>query len=289
MENDAILKRLDVANDELRQTCEAAKKQAADSETRRKELVGVVTSLTADNKNLRSQVDSLRETVSNLEKTAARQNTDHEKLKSVVEDLVVRTKSVEDLATSALSAQQLQSEKQPAADAKVARQSPLTVIHDKPVTLRTQRIWEDHNQLSLATAAKIAGINQSFILKIDLTLYLPDFTSTAVASYINSISSINAFTHDDDARELAQKTTSHIRAQDWRIGAGGLKVSAKRPITTQAELFMPVKVVADKLTHRGCPWKPLVVEDNRKFPQTIDADAEQKLDWANFGSIGGGN
>ncbi|KAF4973068.1 hypothetical protein FSARC_566 [Fusarium sarcochroum] len=110
-------------------------------------------------------------------------------------------------------------------------------------------------EISLGTMAKLAGIDHSLVLTMDMALYLPDLTSTVAISYLNAISAFPPSTNDNDA-----------------------------------EAFIPPLIVVDKLTHLDRPWKPVVSLDingvKRRVPQTIDAEAERKLEWKDIAVIG---
>ncbi|KAM0559446.1 hypothetical protein ACHAPJ_004476 [Fusarium lateritium] len=140
--------------------------------------------------------------------------------------------------------------------------------------------------------AKVAGIDRSLILTMDMALHLPDLGFTAAMSLIKSITSIPIFTNDDNARELATKASRFLRQNNWRLSAS-LNITAKRTLASEAEAFIPPLVVADKPTHLGRPWKPLNVEEIQgiacRFPQTTTTDQEKQLKWENFQAISYGS
>ncbi|EXM09765.1 hypothetical protein NOF04DRAFT_118 [Fusarium oxysporum II5] len=55
---------------------------------------------------------------------------------------------------------------------------------------------------------------------------------------------------------------------------------------TPAEGFVPIQIVADKLTHLGQPWKPLTVSNGHKWPPVISAEDARKLRWESYDQIG---
>ncbi|KAF5261398.1 hypothetical protein FOXYS1_7904 [Fusarium oxysporum] len=62
----------------------------------------------------------------------------------------------------------------------------------------------------------------------------------------------------------------------------------ERPVTP-AEGFVPIQIVADKLTqitHLGQPWKPLIVSNGHKWPPVISAEDARKLRWETCDQIG---
>ncbi|ENH72678.1 hypothetical protein FOC1_g10013341 [Fusarium oxysporum f. sp. cubense race 1] len=59
----------------------------------------------------------------------------------------------------------------------------------------------------------------------------------------------------------------------------------ERPVTP-AEGFVPIQIVADKLTHLGQPWKPLTVSNRHKWPPVISAEDARKLRWESYDQIG---
>ncbi|KAJ4261504.1 hypothetical protein NW762_006929 [Fusarium torreyae] len=123
-------------------------------------------------------------------------------------------------------------------------------------TLVTNIREKTGSDISLGTMAKLAGIDRSLILTMDMALHLPGLGSTAAMSLIKSITSIPIFTNDDDARELATKTSRFLRQNNWRLSAS-LNITAKRTLANESETFIPPLIVAEKLTHLGRPWKPL--------------------------------
>jgi hypothetical protein len=140
-------------------------------------------------------------------------------------------------------------------------------------------------KVSLETIAKAAGINASFVLKMDMTLYLPVCASLS-HNYIKDVESFAIFSDDDAARKLAQQTLNLIKERSWRLHSR-LESKYKRTVTNVAETFIPARFVADKSTHLGRPWKPVAIDSHeRKMPQTIIVEVAQSLDWDNFEKIG---
>ncbi|KAF5687604.1 hypothetical protein FCIRC_2310 [Fusarium circinatum] len=138
--------------------------------------------------------------------------------------------------------------------------------------------------LPLSAAARMAGIGKSLVLSVDLPLLIPYPDSTAMASYVTSISNMSIFGNMNDARVLARDTTNFMKSQGWEDSAG-LAIQYER-VLTPPEGFLPVRVVADKLTHLGQPLKPAVIFEGRKWPQVIAADALRQLGWDAFDQIG---
>ncbi|KAF5578270.1 hypothetical protein FPANT_10053 [Fusarium pseudoanthophilum] len=133
--------------------------------------------------------------------------------------------------------------------------------------------------LPLSAVARIAGVDKSLIISIDMPLYIPNPDSTAMASYVSSITGIGFFANDADTRQLARDTASSMRAQGWKPTAR-LPVQFQRE-TTQAEGRVPMEVVADRLTHLGEARKPLMTINTWKRPQVISAGDVRNLSWEN--------
>ncbi|KAF5563791.1 hypothetical protein FNAPI_2508 [Fusarium napiforme] len=66
--------------------------------------------------------------------------------------------------------------------------------------------------LPLSAVARIAGVDKSLIISIDMPLYIPNPDSTAMASYVSSIAGIGFFANEADTRQLARGTASSMRA-----------------------------------------------------------------------------
>ncbi|EWG50579.1 hypothetical protein FVEG_16655 [Fusarium verticillioides 7600] len=86
--------------------------------------------------------------------------------------------------------------------------------------------------MRLSEAARMAGISKSLIISIDLPLFIPYPDSTAMASYVTSISNMSIFNNMDDAQG-----------------------------------FLSVHVIEDKLIHLGQSWKPLTTTNRHKWAQ----------------------
>lgn len=138
--------------------------------------------------------------------------------------------------------------------------------------------------LSLSAAARMAGIDKSFIMSIDMPLCIPNAESTAMASYVSSIANIGFFANEADTRQLAKDTVSAMRGLGWQPTAG-LAIRYQRAVTL-AESFVPAQVVPDKLTYLGQPWKPLNVVNGKEWAQIILADEARTLRWEGYDAIG---
>ncbi|SCO80459.1 uncharacterized protein FRV6_04672 [Fusarium oxysporum] len=115
--------------------------------------------------------------------------------------------------------------------------------------------------LPLSAATRMAGISKSLVPVFDMPLYLPNPDSTALASYISSIADMRVFNNLADARTLTRETANLMKSQDWQPSAG-LAMQYNR-IITPGEGFFPMQVIADKLTHLGQSWKPLITRQGR--------------------------
>ncbi|KAJ9429641.1 hypothetical protein FOXG_11032 [Fusarium oxysporum f. sp. lycopersici 4287] len=115
--------------------------------------------------------------------------------------------------------------------------------------------------LPLSAATRMAGISKSLVPVFDMPLYLPNPDSTALASYISSIADMRVFNNLADARTLTRETANFMKSQDWQPSAG-LAMQYNR-IITPGEGFFPMQVIADKLTHLGQSWKPLITKQGR--------------------------
>ncbi|KAM5379748.1 hypothetical protein ACJA88_005176 [Fusarium oxysporum] len=115
--------------------------------------------------------------------------------------------------------------------------------------------------LPLSAATRMAGISKSLVPVFDMPLHLPNPDSTALASYISSIADMRVFNNLADARTLTRETANFMKSQDWQPSAG-LAMQYNR-IITPGEGFFPMQVIADKLTHLGQSWKPLITKQGR--------------------------
>ncbi|KAF5611841.1 uncharacterized protein FSUBG_1868 [Fusarium subglutinans] len=150
-----------------------------------------------------------------------------------------------------------------------------------------QDVWASSlhpSEESVKASARIVGIGKSLVLSIDMPLLIPYPDSTAMASYVTSISGMLIFSNTNDARVLARDTANFMKSQDWEDSAG-LAIQYER-VLAPPEGFLPVRVVADKLTDLGQPLKPAVIFEGRKWPQVIAADALRQLGWDAFDQIG---
>ncbi|KAF5231106.1 hypothetical protein FANTH_13531 [Fusarium anthophilum] len=138
--------------------------------------------------------------------------------------------------------------------------------------------------LPLSAVARMTGIGKSLVLSTDLPLLIPYPDSTDMASYVTSISGMSILSNTNDAHVLARDTANFMKLQDWEVSSG-LAIQYER-VLAPPEGFLPVRVVADKLTHLGQPLKPAVIFEGRKWPQVIAADALGQLGWDAFDQIG---
>ncbi|KAF5713704.1 hypothetical protein FMUND_7773 [Fusarium mundagurra] len=138
--------------------------------------------------------------------------------------------------------------------------------------------------MPLSAAAQMAGIDKSLVLSFDMPLYLPKPDSTAVAEIVRSTADINIFNDEADTRRLAQETIAFMESQSWQPSTG-LDIRHSR-LFYPAGAFVQMEVVADKLTHLGRVFKPLLLEEGRKWPQVIAADDARQLDWDAYDQIG---
>ncbi|KAF5973092.1 hypothetical protein FCOIX_8946 [Fusarium coicis] len=104
-----------------------------------------------------------------------------------------------------------------------------------------------------------------------MLLLIPHPVSTAIASYVASISNMSIFSVEEDASVLARDTANFYEYER---------------VLTPPEGFLPVCVVADKLTHLGRPWKPAVIHQGRNWSQVIAADDVHQLGWDAYDQMG---
>ncbi|KAF4949636.1 hypothetical protein FGADI_8699 [Fusarium gaditjirri] len=138
--------------------------------------------------------------------------------------------------------------------------------------------------LPLSAAARMAGIDKSFVMSYDMPLYIPNPDSTALASYISAITGVGIFAKEADTRQLARETVSSMKARGWQPSAG-LAIQYQRPVTP-TEAFVPVQDVPDKLKHLGEARKPLMTVNTWQRPQVISASDVRNLSWENYYQIG---
>ncbi|KAF5619054.1 hypothetical protein F52700_11914 [Fusarium sp. NRRL 52700] len=138
--------------------------------------------------------------------------------------------------------------------------------------------------MPLSAAAQMAGIDKSLVLSFDMPLYLPKPDSTVLASYVRSIANISIFNNEADTRRLAREIMEFMKSQSWQPSIG-LAIQYTRLLTPEGR-FVPMEAVADKLTHLGRAWKPLVLEDGHKLPQAICAHDVGQLSWDAYDQIG---
>ncbi|TVY69394.1 hypothetical protein Focb16_v000246 [Fusarium oxysporum f. sp. cubense] len=117
-----------------------------------------------------------------------------------------------------------------------------------------------------------------------MPLYLPNPGSTAVASYISAVADLSIFSNEAETQKLAKEIIASMRSENWWPSAG-LAIQYERPVTP-AEGFVPIQIVADKLTHLGQLWKPLTVSNGHKWPPVISAEDARKLRWESYDQIG---
>jgi hypothetical protein len=72
--------------------------------------------------------------------------------------------------------------------------------------------------LPLSEAARMAGIGKSLVMSIDMPLLIPHPESTAIASYVASISNMSIFSVKEDAHVLARDTANFYEV----TGSGGI-------------------------------------------------------------------
>ncbi|CCT61640.1 uncharacterized protein FFUJ_01885 [Fusarium fujikuroi IMI 58289] len=138
--------------------------------------------------------------------------------------------------------------------------------------------------LPLSAAARMAGIDKSLVMSFDMPLCIPNPGSTALSAYISVVSEMDVFHQDTEMRSLARETVLSMRKQDYRPTAG-LPVRFLRE-TTQAESWVPMEVMADKLTYLGEARKPLDTVNTWRRPQVISASNVRSLPWDNYDQIG---
>ncbi|KAF5536374.1 hypothetical protein FPHYL_12999 [Fusarium phyllophilum] len=103
-----------------------------------------------------------------------------------------------------------------------------------------------------------AGISKSLVMSIDMPLLIPHPESTAIASYVASVSNMSIFSVEEDARMLARDTANFIKSQEG---------------------FLPVRVVEGKLINLGQSWKPPTATNGHKWAQVISAEDARTLSW----------
>ncbi|RBQ71630.1 hypothetical protein FVER14953_09757 [Fusarium verticillioides] len=138
--------------------------------------------------------------------------------------------------------------------------------------------------MPLSAAAQMAGIDKSLVLSFDMPLYFPKPGSSDVALYVRSVTNIAIFNSEAATRQLAQETITFMSSRGWQPSTG-LNIRYSRLFTT-AKGFVPIELVADKLTHLGQAWKPLVVEEGDEWPQVISANDVRQLNWDDYDQIG---
>ncbi|KAG7420810.1 hypothetical protein Forpe1208_v001765 [Fusarium oxysporum f. sp. rapae] len=100
----------------------------------------------------------------------------------------------------------------------------------------------------------------------------------------SSISDINLFNNEGDTRDLAKETYAAMKSGNWQPIAG-LIIKYEREVT-EAEGWVPMQVMADKITHLGQAWKPLVMANGHKRPQVISANEVRQRNWNDYDAIG---
>ncbi|KAF5674432.1 hypothetical protein FDENT_10008 [Fusarium denticulatum] len=136
--------------------------------------------------------------------------------------------------------------------------------------------------MPLSAAAQMAGIDKSLVLSFDMPLYLPKPDSSDVALYARSITNIAIFNNEAATRQLARETLAFMKSQSWQPSTGlGIQYSR-----VPSGGFVPIELVADKLTHLGQAWKPLVLEEGYEWPQVISANDVGQLSWDDYDQIG---
>ncbi|KAF5582930.1 hypothetical protein FPCIR_9247 [Fusarium pseudocircinatum] len=96
-----------------------------------------------------------------------------------------------------------------------------------PTTTPTQALlvlpWEWPKitpSLPLSAVIRMAGIHKSFVISIDMPLYVPNPDSIAMASYVSSITNIRFFANEADTRQLAKETVSTMKGLGWQPSVG---------------------------------------------------------------------
>jgi hypothetical protein len=83
----------------------------------------------------------------------------------------------------------------------------------------------------------------------------------------------------------SHETRQTFMKSQGREASTGLAIQDER-VVTPPEGFLPVRVVTDKLTHLGRPWKPAVIHQGRNWRQVIAAADVHQLGWDAYDQMG---